>query len=905
LLLLATTSLFAQTAQTSVVQGSVKDASGQSVIPEAHVVLSNQTQRISREVKTDGEGRFVIMGLPPGDGYQLKVSALNFRETTRSLPPITSGESLVQDFKLEVAPLNESINVIADTPAVVSKAPEVSQVVDARRVAELPSNGRSLNRFALLDPHVRNTSGLGSDGSTAARLVINASSYRHTHYRLDGNTNYEAVFGNAPQQQVSLAAVQEFKVLTNQYSAEYGGTTAGIISALTKAGTDDWHGESFVFLRPSGIQARPPVSSLRVPNENWQFGGALGGPILKGRLNFFANYERTRQNRGAFIQSPLPATFTGHYRDHLALVRTDYRLSDTHTLGLRLNGNRNTNDNSNDAVSGFNQPSTAKLSYAQNVAGQLTDRKTWGAGMNELRFSYLNTVPSGSRPLGEPTVSITRPNYSTEGGSSYSNVRTQSYHLADQLAWQWRKHELRFGGDLARQKVVDDAFTLYGTYTFAPGAPRADEKPVQYSQTFGRTLLRYGQTAASAFTQDNWRVHTRLTLNLGLRYEMQTITDERNNFAPRLGFAWDMKGDGRTVLRGGGGVFYDQYYFYITRRYLYQGPYSYTATVTLKPSDPGFPTFPNSLTALPGRGAEARRDLYLAPQQRLNPYSSQFSLGLQQKLFGDLTLTVDGITQHTVRQMRAIDINAPAPFPRTAPGLVRGGAAADATRPFKTYLGVPVRNVVLVENTGMSDYDALDVGLVRTFAKRFQFEGHYVFSNATTDSMFFGEPNTGVPNDWDGNLRAEHAPSDFHQRHRFVGHGLVELPWATQASLIVTLASGLPVDPRTGVDNNGDSNLVDRPVNPATGAVFSRNSFRTPRQASVDFSLAKRILVKEGVRLELRAEAFNLFNRNNYIKVNPTYGNGAVPLATFLQPVAGISNSDPARQFQFALRLLF
>lgn len=902
----------AQTEQTCALRGSVKAQSNNGLIPQAKVIVANPALRLRRETLSDSEGRFALLGLPPGSGYNIVISAENFRSQQRQLPTLSAGDSLALDFALEVASLTESVNIVADAPAVVSNAPEVSQLVDARRVSELPSNGRSLNRFALLDPHVRNTSGLGSDGSSSARLAINANSFRHTHYRLDGATNYESIFANSPQQQVSLAAVQEFKVLTNQYSAEYGGSTAGIISATTKSGSDEFHGEGFVFLRPSGLQARPPVASLRVPNELWQFGGALGGPVIKNKLDFFLNYERGRQNRGAFIQSPSPATFIGESRDNLVLAKLDYRFDDTHSLGLRLNGNYNRNNNVNDAVSGFNQPSTAKLSIAQNVTTQLTDRKTWGAMLNELRLSYINTVPSASRPFGEPAVSIVRPNYSTEGTSAYSNVRLQNFQIADQLAWQRGRHELRFGGDYLRQQVVDDSFSLFGAYTFAPGAPKAlqaNEAPVQFQQTLGRQLIRYGQTALSAFAQDNWRVASRVTLNLGLRYEAQTLTDERNNFAPRLGFAWDVRGDGRTVVRGGGGVFYDQYYLYITRRFLYQGPASYTQTITLKPGDVGFPTFPNSLATLPGNTQQAARDLYLPADRLLNPYSTQFSFGVQQKLPGRLTLTVDGITQHTARQMRAIDINAPAPFARTAPGQVRSGAAANLTRPFKTYLGVPVRNVVVIENSASSDYDALDVGLLRSFAQRFQFEAHYVYSNATTDSMFFGEPNTGVPSDWNNNLKLEHGPSDFHQRHRFVGHGLIEMPWRAQASFVLTLASGLPVDPRTGIDNNGDSNLVDRPVNlaagPATGAVFARNSFRAPAQASFDLSLAKRVALREGLKLEMRAEGFNLFNRNNYVKVNATYGDAAAPLSAFLAPVAGVSNSDPGRQFQFALKLLF
>lgn len=904
LLLAAASAAWGQSEQTGAIRGVVTDQAG-ARISRARVWLRNPALAIAREATAGQDGVFLILGLPPGTGYVLEAAAPSFNTSRKELAPVMPGSTAEEAIALAVEGQRITLDVTSEVQPVVTNAPEVSQTVDARRVSELPSNGRSLNRFALLNPHVRNTAGQGSDGAGATRLAVNASSFRHTNYRLDGNTNFESVYANAPQQQVSLTALQDFKVLTNQFSAEFGGTTSGIISTTTKSGTNHWHGEIFSFLRPSGIQARPPVSSLRVPNENWQTGGAISGPILRDRLTFFANYERGQQNRGSFIQSPVPATFIGEYRDHLALVRLDLRVSDSHSMSLRVNGNRNSNNNSNDAVSGFNQPSTARNSYVQNGTIQFTDRKTWGTWLNEFRASYLNTIPTAARPAGAASVVITRPNWSTEGTSSFSYTRTQNYQFADQLAAQLGRHELRIGLEYMRQTVVEDSYTPFGTYTFAPGPPQAGELPVQYSQTFGRQYLRYGQTQVSGFVQDNWRVRPRLTLNLGLRYEVQTLTAERNNFAPRLGFAWDVKGDGRTIVRGGGGIYYDQYYMYITRRYFYQGPSAYTATVTMKPSDAGFPIFPNSVPQVDANSVTAARDLYIKPERILNPYSSQFSLGVQQKLFAGLTLTIDGITQHTVRQMRPIDINAPSAFTRTAPGQTRVSAAADATRPFRTYGGVAVRQVVQVENTGTSNYDALDIGVVKPFSKKFQLEGHYTYNNATTDAMFFGEPNTGVPNDWNGNLRLEHGPSDFHQRHRFVGHSLISLPWKMQASFIATLASGLPLDPRTGVDNNGDSNVVDRPVNPATGTVFSRNSFRMPSQANFDISLAKTIHLAERLRLDLRAECFNLLNRTNAVRVNATWGNGSAPLATFLAPIAGVSNSDPARQFQFGLRLLF
>jgi hypothetical protein len=224
---------------------------------------------------------------------------------------------------------------------------------------------------------------------------------------------------------------------------------------------------------------------------------------------------------------------------------------------------------------------------------------------------------------------------------------------------------------------------------------------------------------------------------------------------------------------------------------------------------------------------------------------------------------------------------------------------ADATRPFTVYEGISVRNVAEVESSGTGHNDSLEIRIAKALGKHLQFQASYLLSSQLTNAFFTGGAGTGAPSDWGSNPSGEIGPADFYQRHRFIAAGVVDLPWQLRFSASTVIASGLPVNPLTNVDNNGDGYVADL----AYG--FARNSFRGPIQASLDTSISRTFAFRDRMKLELRVSGFNILNRSNFIDPNDTYGNAAMPNSAFLGGVAGISNSDPARQFQFGARFIF
>jgi hypothetical protein len=448
-----------------------------------------------------------------------------------------------------------------------------------------------------------------------------------------------------------------------------------------------------------------------------------------------------------------------------------------------------------------------------------------------------------------------------------------------------------------------------------------------------------GDTLWSLFAQDDFRVRTDLTINLGIRYEQQTFTDFRRGFAPRVGFSYNVRGDGKTVIRGGFGIYYSQIVDNTAANWALTGPtgvFNYTAS----PGQIGFPTSVAAapLPVFPAGAPVPLRSLYIRAGDGsaysqffptssligyqvalLNPYSEQWTFGVERRLAANWVLAMDYVGSHTLRINRPLNVDPPTPFIRTAPGQTRTAQAANCTRPYwiqwykqqgtvcnpdaATNPQPPYAVITSDVNNGYAYYDALDVNLTHSFGRRLTMLVSYTWSHAI-DNVDPDVPGQN-PNDPNFTGKVENGNAIFDQRHRFVLSGVATLPGKVNFGGVMTLASGLPYNYTTGVHNSGDTGATaDRPV--IDGVVVSRNAGRGHSIYEVSPFLERPFTFRgERMRVVPRVEAFNVFNHANFVGYSGTYGNGATPGPGFGAPLTGITNQLPARSLQFSVKLAF
>ncbi|MEI6668745.1 MAG: TonB-dependent receptor [Acidobacteriota bacterium] len=974
----------AQSPNTAAVVVMVSDQTG-AIVPGAAVVVTNTMTGAVREAVSGSDGTAHLAALPLTGTYRVVVTMAGFTDQQTDDMTLRAGESAAVRVKLVASGGKSEITVYGTTQGVRADS-QIGRRIDSSTVDQTPILGRKLTTLPLFNSAFRQGKGTGDLFVNATYFVTGGGSRRTTTYTVDGANDDEGWGRQTMLATVPVGAVQEVAVLTNAFSAEFGWTSGPALNIVTKSGTNTLHGEALFMGRPGGMQAKtfditgycaPSVSTCTtsgtltainpadVPDVLSQYSGAVGAPIVRDKTFAFVTADYTLQDRTAFISSALPSfvlpadgtlAYVGRYRQVLVNGRIDHKISPSQTLMLRTNVDRFYDTNPNDAVGGTSAPSVARKYSRASWTAQLNHTAVLSPTLlNEARVSYLNGDPVTKWEAETLSTAYTRSGSVpfTIGQSRLTDVYSRQTQFSDTLTWSRGRQTIRFGVSAARHVSggtgSEPGAAVLGTFTFkstttAPFDQLTLADVQQYSQpiSYGITSYEMKQWLLTGFVQDSLRVHNDLTLDLGLRYDRQTLSDATRNVAPRVGFGWHPNGDSRLAIRGGYGMYYTQIRANVLAGALTGGLDGLT-TYNATPGQLGFPTCltgsclpltfdPKTLPAsqLPARNITiepGKRAFYQAqfaqyglnfnllpnyPDTLVNPRSQVTSIGAERELAKGLFLGADYVHQHWSNLDRTVDLNAPSVFDRTTAGQVRTVAAANATRPILPANG-GVTSVNVLMNLGVSDYDGVQTQLSYRGSKRFFASVSYTLSKATNTS----EPDgNGVGPD-QGNLarlgETERGPSLLDQRHRAVITFSYQLPMNLTAGTMTTLASARPFTAVTGVDNNGDGSNNDRPV--VNGVVIGKSTFRGTGTQEVAVYLEGR--VKFGGRaLLLRAEVFNLFNHANILgRAQTTYGDTGTANATFGQLVSvgtgvtnaipALANIDPPRMFQFQVRYMF
>jgi hypothetical protein len=959
----------------------VTDQSG-LVVKGAKVSVTNNQTGAVREAASGADGSASFPGLSLTGSYTLLVTKQGFGDETRGDISLRSGEVATLRVKLLVGTERSEVTVVGTQQGVRADA-QIGVTLTSATIDQTPILGRKVTSLPLLNSSFRQGKGTGDLFVNATYFITGSGSRRTTTFMLDGASNDEGWGRQTMLTTVPLGAVQEAAVLTNAFSAEFGWTAGPAFNIVTKSGTNALRGEALYMARPGGMQAKTfstrgfcapsvgtcvtpstlvAINPTDLPDELNQVSGSIGGSIVKDRSFFFATADYTHQDRTTQLSPTLPAfvlpadgslEYVGHYRQGLFNGRFDHKLTPSQTLMVRANYDHFYDTNPNDAVVGTSAPTVARR-YTRGTSSVQANHTTLVNAnlLNEARIAYLKGSPVTLWEAQDLSTTYTRGGSVpfTIGESRQSDITSHQFQFADTVSWSRGAQNLRFGGSVVQQTSggtgSEPGQATLGTFTFlstttAPFEQLTINDVQQYSEpvSYGITSYELSQWMSVAFVQDRIRVGNQFTVDAGLRYDRQTLTTDKNNFAPRLGFAWHPGNDTRNVVRGGYAMYYTQIRANALASALtggLDGIVTYTAT-------PGQTGFPTSLTAVPlainpktlplaqqpARNITIRagqRDFYRQqfttyglnfdllpnyPDQFVNPRSQVTSIGFEREIARGFFAGADYVHQHWSDLDRSVDLNAPTLFDRTAIGQVRTVAAANATRPIVPVNG-GVRNVNVLMNLGEADYDGLQTQFGYRGSAKFQANLSYTLSKATNTS----EPDGNGIGPNDANIarlgEEERGPSVVDQRHRAVLTASYALPYNVTAGTLMVFASARPFNAVTGVDNNGDGANNDRPV--VNGAVLTKSAFRGTGTQDIGLFLEGRIK-HGGQAVLLRFEGFNLLNHGNILgRAQTTYGDTATVNSTFGQVVAAgtatnalpsLANIDPPRMFQFQVRYLF
>jgi outer membrane receptor protein involved in Fe transport len=927
----------AQQAGGAAIRGRVVDPQGQGVA--AHVVATDAARGLTRDTQADADGRFVVAGLVPGE-VVVTVDAPGFAEWRTSPIRLEVGQVAEVDATLSVAGVQEAVDVRAGAGTVDRITSVVGGVISADEIRTLPLNGRNFLELAFLTPG--SAPAPTFDPTKAQSVIISSAGQlgRGGNITIDGMDDNDDVVGG-PLQNIGEDAIQEFQVATNRFSAELGRSASSVINVVTKSGGSTMHGSAAIYLRDARWQALPATIDSDVagkpPFSRQQGSGTWGGPILRDKLFGFAAIERRNQNGGVLVgtRDTAARSITYGFADApldewLGTARADWRGSARDQVTVRYSGQDETDISASTLDRAIGSASQRQRSHTRiHAAFGAWTRTLSPRAVNALQVSWSD-FDNGIVPVAS-AVQLTFP--SLQDGSSFrvpQGTQQRRWQVSDALSLSRGAHDIKIGGQAQR---VDADFEL-GVFRNGrvelvedfPAFDRNGDGVVDDNDLLFQVTLRSGHpdqdvdipdadnVHLAAYVQDDWRVTSRLSLNAGVRYEIDTdvnnisrvdqlnpivlpfVKDQRrrdtNNVAPRIGVNWSAP-DGRTSVRGGYGIYYDRIALQIES--LERGLDGRALPIAVRAGNVFFvdentgrvPPFAPSVSnpfggfILPGEGASG---INIIDPHLQNPKVQQFSIGVEREVGPRQVLRVD------VVHNRGTD-------------FLIGRTIGEV---FNPVVDGPDR-VVSLESSARTEYNGLLVEFERRMSGRYGFRGAYTLSKswnfANDDQIPFGSGPID-PND----LEREWANTANDRRHRLVLSGTMDFGHGMRLAGLWTVSSGVPMDillPDASsripsLPRNAGGRLFKTPaalndyitsLNAAGGVngeplpLVSPSARFTDAFSSVDVRLSRTFAVGT-MRIEALAEVFNLFNTTNIL------GTGTVNYSGFANALVRDSN-DP------------
>lgn len=990
ILTLGTPSASAQTGNAAVA-GVITDASG-AVVVGAKVVLTNTASGAKLTVTTGADGRYTFPTVAPGT-YSITATARSFAQRVVSGIVLQLDQHFNQTIVLQPGSQTQTVSVTAQVPQVDTSAYDVGGVVAQTQIETLPIQNRQYLNLGILVPGTTQAANRSFYNSVQAGSGVYF--YANGFY-LDGVTNQNTEEGD-PRQNVPMGAVAEFKTYTSSQPIDLGWAMGGFTTVVTKSGTNKIHGEAFEYYRDTAMTGLNQFQAAALAAEHTsspysrnEYGGDMGGPIVKNKIHYYGAYDGTEQTSSYTMYVPgapaadytapgLLGTFSAPYHDRLALGRIDWDIKPNQQFFFRYAQEWNL-----ETRNGCGGSSNAFCYDGQIPRWAYVAGHTWEPNshmVNDARFQYAyisyelgpwgTPIPTSPSTIASPTYAASVgpvfafPSFSYGHGYSAVGIETR-YELNDTFTIVHGAHQIMFGGDASYLGYVDSsAISLAGEWVFKqdevfnPANTSNLTDPYEFTQNAYPQIYYLPSTQQAYFIGDTWKMKPNLTVDYGVRWEMQdgatflnhytpnpnkpTIPYEgnphtrgdRRNWAPRLGFSWDPFSKGKDVIRGGAGIYYN----FIETELMEAEDLNFIACpITIVNNTPPGVPYPTPYQGYlsnptPYCSSSAPNVTIIAPNMR-NPYQYQFTLGYSHQISNNLSVSVDGVYARGLRDYKTYDRNYPTVG--GVPILSGGVPSYTGTRPFSNFV-----QITQISPTGSSEYRAMYVKLDRRLNHNYAFTLSYALESAMDNnphSSPYSYSNLGL--DW--------GEASYDQRENIVGSLTYNAPWHIVVGGILTYRSSLPfttttsvatcdspgitacngvsdgsagVLPVSALNKNGTAQLVPGTKRNSGQHGYNFAALNTYRseisntlptvgpgsvdsQNYLDFDLrvSKSLYHHEAMDLEVFGQGFNLFGRENFtsITTNPTLTTfGLATAANTVQPIQDVQIGELGAKFTF------